>query len=65
MSKHQTQAEWEASEKKRMIANYLDHTTNPHSRYWIEQAMMNLPLDILIKYNPYAGNASDDCHTFS
>ena len=52
------------SQKEVAINNLLDRA-DAVTKARVAPLLRGLPLKRLCKANPYAGNASDDCHTFS
>lgn len=50
--------------KECAIANLLDRA-DANTKVRVTPLLMQLDLQVLVKANPYAGNDSDDCHTYS
>jgi hypothetical protein len=56
--------EYEHQEKTRMIDLILDHADEA-TKARVTPLLLELSLNRLLQANPYRGNDSDDCHTFS
>jgi hypothetical protein len=59
-----SQEEWETAEKERFVKALMEGG-EPRFPVLLKAALMELPLETLIKHYPYRGAASDDCHTQS